>query len=161
MMVSYICSKPSITLPVTWIPSVNNRFYYIPRIRTNSIFHRATWLIFSHIWWSVSDGPQGILAQGLFQGQITPLSCILRTEWPRPWYADLHDEMIRDKSLSGFVVHHFLRSYSLIQTSHWAKQLLLRSNRGMWFNWNALVATAETTNKLSLRMKTASFTDLR
>ena len=34
-------------------------------------------------------------------------------------YTDLHDEMIRaTKSSSGFVVHHFPRSYSLIQTSH-------------------------------------------
>ena len=36
-----------------------------------------------------------------------------------------------------------------------------RSNRGVCFNWNALVATAETTNKLSLGMKMALFTDLR
>ena len=33
---------------------------YIPRICANSIFCRATWLIFSHIWWSVSDSLQGI-----------------------------------------------------------------------------------------------------
>ena len=38
---------------------------------------------------------------------------------------------------------------------------MLRNNRGVYFNWNALVAAAETTNKLSLRMKTALFTDLR
>ena len=38
---------------------------------------------------------------------------------------------------------------------------MLRSNRGVCFNWNALVAAAETTNKLSLRMKTELFTDLR
>ena len=38
---------------------------------------------------------------------------------------------------------------------------MLRSNRSVCFNCNALVATAETTNKLSLQMKTASFTDLR
>ena len=31
----------------------------------------------------------------------------------------------------------------------------------MCFNWNALVAAAETKNKLSLRMKTALFTNLR
>ena len=30
---------------------------------------------------------------------------------------------------------------------------MLRSNRGVCFNWNALIAAAETTNKLSLRMK--------
>ena len=38
---------------------------------------------------------------------------------------------------------------------------MLLSNRGMCFNWNALVAAAETTNKLSIRMKTALFTDLQ
>ena len=37
---------------------------------------------------------------------------------------------------------------------------MLRSNRGMCFNWNVLIATPETTNKLSLQMKTALFTDL-
>ena len=38
---------------------------------------------------------------------------------------------------------------------------MLRSNRGVCFNSNALVAAAETTNKLSLRMKMALFTNLR
>ena len=38
---------------------------------------------------------------------------------------------------------------------------MLRSNRGVCFNGNALVAAAETTNKFSLRMKTALFTNLR
>ena len=38
---------------------------------------------------------------------------------------------------------------------------MLHSNHGMCFNWNALVAAAETTNKLSLRMKTALFTNLQ
>ena len=38
---------------------------------------------------------------------------------------------------------------------------MLRSNHGMCFNWNALVAAAETTNKFSLWMKAALFTDLR
>ena len=37
---------------------------------------------------------------------------------------------------------------------------MLRSNHGVHFNWNALVAAAETMNKLSLQMKTALFTDL-
>ena len=31
----------------------------------------------------------------------------------------------------------------------------------MCFNWNALVAAAETTNKLSIQMKTALFTNLQ
>ena len=35
-----------------------------------------------------------------------------------------------------------------------------RSNRGVCFNWNALVAAAETTNNISLGMKTALFTVL-
>ena len=35
---------------------------------------------------------------------------------------------------------------------------MLRSNHGVCFNWNALVAAAETANKLSLQMKTALFT---
>ena len=34
---------------------------------------------------------------------------------------------------------------------------LLRSNRGMCSNWNALVAAAETKNKLLLWMKSALF----
>ena len=38
---------------------------------------------------------------------------------------------------------------------------MLRSNHGVCFDWNALIATAETTNKLSFRIKTALFTDLR
>ena len=38
---------------------------------------------------------------------------------------------------------------------------MLRSNLVVSFNWNALVAAAETTNKLSLRVKTAFFTNLR
>ena len=38
---------------------------------------------------------------------------------------------------------------------------MLRSNRGVCFNWNALIATAETMNTLSLWMKTALFTNLR
>ena len=37
---------------------------------------------------------------------------------------------------------------------------MLRSNHGMCFNWNALIATAETTNKHSLQIKTALFTNL-
>ena len=35
---------------------------------------------------------------------------------------------------------------------------MLRSNRGMCSNQNAMIAAAETTNKLSLRMKMALFT---
>ena len=38
---------------------------------------------------------------------------------------------------------------------------MLLSNGGVCFNWNVLAAAAETTNKLSLWMKTALFTDLR
>ena len=38
---------------------------------------------------------------------------------------------------------------------------MLPSNRGVCFNWNALVAAAETTFRLLLRMKTALYTDLR
>ena len=38
---------------------------------------------------------------------------------------------------------------------------MLRSNRGVCFSWNALVAAAETTFKLLLWMKTALYTDLR
>ena len=34
-----------------------------------------------------------------------------------------------------------------------------RSNRGMCSNWNAQIAASETKNKLSLRMKTALFTN--
>ena len=37
---------------------------------------------------------------------------------------------------------------------------MLRSNRSMCFNWNVLIATAETTNKLPLQIKTALFTNL-
>ena len=37
----------------------------------------------------------------------------------------------------------------------------LRSNRDVCSNWNALVAAAETKNRLLLRIKTALFTDLR
>ena len=37
---------------------------------------------------------------------------------------------------------------------------MLLSNRGMCFNWNEIVPAAETMNKLSLRMKTALFTNL-
>ena len=36
----------------------------------------------------------------------------------------------------------------------------MRSNRGVCSNWNAFVAAAETKNKLSLRMKTALFSNL-
>ena len=38
---------------------------------------------------------------------------------------------------------------------------MLPSNRGVCFNWNALVAAAETTFKLLLWMKTVLCTDLR
>ena len=38
---------------------------------------------------------------------------------------------------------------------------MLRSNRGVCFNWNALVAAAETMFKLLLWMKTALYTDFR
>ena len=38
---------------------------------------------------------------------------------------------------------------------------MLRSNRGLCSSWNALVAIAETKNKLSLRVKTALFTNLQ
>ena len=37
---------------------------------------------------------------------------------------------------------------------------MLRGNRGVCFNWNVLVAAAETMNKLSLQMKTALYTNL-
>ena len=38
---------------------------------------------------------------------------------------------------------------------------MMCSNRDVCSNWNALVAAAETKNNLSLRMKTALFTNLR
>ena len=38
---------------------------------------------------------------------------------------------------------------------------MLCSNRGMCSKWNAQVVAAETKNRLSFRMKTALFTDLR
>ena len=38
---------------------------------------------------------------------------------------------------------------------------MLPSDRGACFNWNTLVAAAETTFKLLLWMKTALYTDLR
>ena len=38
---------------------------------------------------------------------------------------------------------------------------MLRSSRGVCFNWNALVAAAETMKKFLLQMKMALFTNLR
>ena len=38
---------------------------------------------------------------------------------------------------------------------------MLRSNCSVCLNWNALVAAAETLNKLSLRTKTALFTNVQ
>ena len=38
---------------------------------------------------------------------------------------------------------------------------MLRSNRNVCSNWNALVAAAETKNKLLLWMKTTLFTNLQ
>ena len=38
---------------------------------------------------------------------------------------------------------------------------MLCSNCGLCSSWNALVATAETKNKLSLQVKTALFTNLQ
>ena len=53
-------------------------------------------------------------------------------------------------------------SYSIIDSSYSIAPVhALRSNRDVSPNWNALLAAAETKNKLSLRMKTALFTDLR